>query len=495
MRSPGFVYVMTNAQIRGMVKIGKTPGPPEDSTQEVLAGGAVDILQLRDAVYFSDAHAAENFIHDQLAMYGDRTRPGYFAVALEVATDALAEAMARLVGTRMARRQGTVSDDDQSGSETFAQAENMRASYPAAALLHFERAARAGEARAYIALAGMYENGEGVDPDPQRALEWLQKGARANVRECQGALAERYIRLAGSDAAAYVNARSCIRSYFQGLNLVAIPAEHLPVVISRMRLYMKILQRRVEAEDHTLIPQILEGLTARLHQDDESADRSAQAKTLAAWSKKWQVLSGRKRRPLVSPLMKVVLGVTLAGSVTFVLIPAVRQRDATHTVTGGPQVQPLGTEEPAPVSPPPVKARPRRRDQPIPERPGTVTTAVVKPKSNQPAAAPPVSVVAPAPSQPAPAPLEQISAEQLTTHFDVDKAKATAAFKNETVRITDVVTKRGKHDISFKKVKCKFDADTAVKPDIGSRATVEGVVRGKGFWTGTITLEHCRVLP
>ena len=78
--------------------------------------------------------------------------------------------------------------------------------------------------------------------------------------------------------------------------------------------------------------------------------------------------------------------------------------------------------------------------------------------------------------------------------FNWSKDKAEDAFKDSIVKFTDTVTKVGKREVSFKKIKCKFEGPPPAQLEPGTTATVEGVVRGKGRWTGTITLEQCRVL-
>jgi len=63
------------------------------------------------------------------------------------------------------------------------------------------------------------------------------------------------------------------------------------------------------------------------------------------------------------------------------------------------------------------------------------------------------------------------------------------------VKVTDEVVKVGKRDVQFRKIKCKFDSAPPARIEVGMTVTVEGTVRGKGFWTGTIgldTVAYCR---
>lgn len=114
----------------------------------------------------------------------------------------------------------------------------------------------------------------------------------------------------------------------------------------------------------------------------------------------------------------------------------------------------------------------------------------------QPAGGAPLRSVVPSmePQAARPAALAAISGEELREHFQLDRGKATAAFKDGVIRVSDVVTKVGKGDVSFRKIKCKFGGAVPPGLAVGSTVTVEGVVKGKGYWTGTIALEQCRVL-
>jgi hypothetical protein len=104
------------------------------------------------------------------------------------------------------------------------------------------------------------------------------------------------------------------------------------------------------------------------------------------------------------------------------------------------------------------------------------------------------SLVNQAPPQAPPAERE-IPAEELREQFVWSKEKADAAFIDSTVKFSAPVTKVGKHDLQFKKIKCKFDGDPPDGIAAGTTVSVEGTVRGKSRWTGTINMDHCRVLP
>lgn len=517
MRSPGFVYVMTNPRLPGSVKIGKTSRPPEDSTREWNAAGDAETLHVSDAAYFSDHDAAEYFVQEYLATFRDPEKPDYYQVPVEIAMRALSAAMERHVGTRTARQHnsslydsGAMPTSDQTATSVYEDAESKRRESPAEAITLFKRAGRLGEPRAFIALAEMHERGDGVPADSKRALEWLEEGARSNARECFGQLADRYDESGKSNSDDYRKAHKWIRDYFQGMDLVGIADEHVPVVLVRLRLFMKVCKMHLEAEDQAVVPGVIEGLRTRIQHSTDAAARRAQLASLEQLSVEWQTVTG-KRKPAMSPLLKLVLGGSLLTAFAWFGVPGMRQMVRIHQPAAAPAPvveEKVAEEEPVkkPATPS-VAAKtkaPRQTGNTVANAPdrGAGKSAGISssPKAVDPAPAefsPAQTLVTKAPSPPPIAPVTklEVSAAQLSEHYDVNKERANATFKNEPVRISDVITKVGKHDVSFKKVKCKMQGDPPAGLTPGQTVTVEGTVRGKAFWSGTIVIEGCHIAP
>ena len=89
-------------------------------------------------------------------------------------------------------------------------------------------------------------------------------------------------------------------------------------------------------------------------------------------------------------------------------------------------------------------------------------------------------------------PTQALTGDELRELFSWGREKSDS-YRNLPLRLTDIIQKVGKHDISFKGIKCKLQGDPPAGLQVGSTITVEGVIQGKGRWTGTIAIESCRV--
>lgn len=451
MRAPGFVYVMVNPREPSLVRVGKSPSSPEDRAHSAK-------LQLRDAAYFSDCSVAEGFVHDYLENFHTDEDPEVFEVPVEVALKALTLAMERHVGTRATVRVSTALYDAPATLDAperlLEQAAQCKASGDTeSAIRHYQQAARLGESAAFLALAEL-------SPDETRAVEWLKEGTRHESRECWGALADR------CPEAKY------FRPYFRGLDTKGLKSEQKQAVVRRLRLY---LQLNLETEDRRIIEPVVK----------ELADREL----TRGWER---VLEGGNG----GGALKWVIALGLAGTIG-VAVPYYLHSNAQTEAVAEPEA---GEAKPEETRPAPTRksraARPKesaRAQAPVAPEAAPAAQESSKPLDSlhKPDSAVTAPKVAALPEHPSPPP---ITGEELREQFNWSKEKATDAFKDSIVKITDVVTKVGKHDVSFKKIKCKFEASPPAQLQPGATATVEGLLRGKGRWTGTITLEQCRVL-
>jgi hypothetical protein len=350
-----------------------------------------------------------------------------------------------------------------------------------------------------------------VPANPKRALEWLEEGARSNARECFGQLADRYDESGKSNSGDYSKAHKWIRDYFQGMDLVGITDEHIPIVLVRLRLFMKVCKMHLDAEDQVVVPGAIDGLRTRIQHSTDAVARRVQVASLEQLSLEWQTITG-KRKPAMNPLLKLVLGGSLLTGFAWFGVPTIRQVLGIHqpVPASAPAVEEEKVAEEAPVkkpATPPAAGKtkaPRQTGKTLdsaPDRGAGKTAAnssgpkVVDPSASESSSA--QSWVTKTPSAAPAAPLTklEVSAGQLSEHYDVNKERANSTFKNEAVRISDVITKVGKHDVSFKKVKCKMQGDPPAGLTAGQTVTVEGTVRGKAFWSGTIVIEGCRIVP
>jgi hypothetical protein len=88
----GHVYILINARMPGLLKIGQTTRTPEERAQELSCGTAVPTpFAVAWSVPVSDCEAAERAVHARLAPYRDAPGREFFAAPLPVAIAVLTE--------------------------------------------------------------------------------------------------------------------------------------------------------------------------------------------------------------------------------------------------------------------------------------------------------------------------------------------------------------------------------------------------------------------
>lgn len=94
MATPGFVYVLANPSINGIVKIGKTRQKPVERAKEISSAPGVPTPFL--VVYhacFEDYDQAEKFVHNRLENFRVSNNHEFFKVEIPVAVKAVVEAI------------------------------------------------------------------------------------------------------------------------------------------------------------------------------------------------------------------------------------------------------------------------------------------------------------------------------------------------------------------------------------------------------------------
>lgn len=91
----GFIYVLINRAIPGIVKIGKTTQLPEKRAAELSTSTGVPLpYQVYYAVKVLDCHRAERFVHERLASVRDNFSREFFAISPEIAKALIDEVVA-----------------------------------------------------------------------------------------------------------------------------------------------------------------------------------------------------------------------------------------------------------------------------------------------------------------------------------------------------------------------------------------------------------------
>jgi hypothetical protein len=99
----GYVYVMINSSLTGIVKIGKTQNSPEERAKELSSATGVPApFFVAYSAYFADCSAAEIFVHRLLGNNRLANNREFFRVSVQLAIAAVREAEGTL---------GTISPD------------------------------------------------------------------------------------------------------------------------------------------------------------------------------------------------------------------------------------------------------------------------------------------------------------------------------------------------------------------------------------------------
>ena len=213
----GFVYILINASMPSVVKVGKTERDPEGRAKEL--SGVTGVPTPFVVVYhefFDDCSVAEAYVHTLLEAKGFRvaTNREFFSAPAEVAIRALIQAKTALGGKGGGEQAATANAaTESSGIPQSEPWEGILADaiaahrgsgdtlqdYAEAARL-YEQAAKLGSAQACYELGAMHADDLGGFPDADKraAVTWLKEGARRGYAICYAELSDFYYSQAAS---------------------------------------------------------------------------------------------------------------------------------------------------------------------------------------------------------------------------------------------------------------------------------------------------------
>jgi hypothetical protein len=204
--SAGFVYVLVNSSMPGIIKVGKTTRTPSERVEE-LSGvtGVPTPFIVAYEEYFNDCDAAEQFLHTKLTAKGMRTSESreFFRAPVSEVVNLIAtiphsssSSLGLLPGeTRSRRPQENLVHFE----EILGRANNSYFGFDdsiqdfAEAMKLYRDAARLGSAEAMEKLGDMFSYGEGVREDKARALEFYKQGAQNGNFYCYATMAKMYL--------------------------------------------------------------------------------------------------------------------------------------------------------------------------------------------------------------------------------------------------------------------------------------------------------------
>lgn len=236
MSNAGYLYVLANSAMPGLVKVGKTTRTPAERANELagVTGLPTPFIVVYDQ-FFEDCSAAEGFVHALLSERGYRiseNREFFNAPTNEVVRIITSAPGAIHAATRPlhldVRVAGTdcdaVQDLDQERNlvpvmnQVFADIIREAKMYYRGegdylqnyrkALALFKQAARLGSLYAFDMIGIMYQQGFGVVKDNDKALEYLNEGAERGNAQCLWSMGKIYL-LEGQ----YKNADKCFSKF------------------------------------------------------------------------------------------------------------------------------------------------------------------------------------------------------------------------------------------------------------------------------------------
>jgi hypothetical protein len=95
--SRGYVYILTNPCMPGIVKIGKTTGDPETRAAQLYQTGVPLPFEVAHSVYAPNCHALETEVHSRLPDLRVSDSREFFRVCCSIAADILDDCLREMV--------------------------------------------------------------------------------------------------------------------------------------------------------------------------------------------------------------------------------------------------------------------------------------------------------------------------------------------------------------------------------------------------------------
>lgn len=207
----GFLYVLINASMPDVVKVGKTERDPESRAKEL--SGVTGVPTPFVVIYqesFDDCSAAEEYVLALLERSGYRvaTNREFFSVPTRIAIQALIQAKAALDGrgdgaqppAASARSELPANPQSEPWADILDMAQAARDGLGDAiedldeASRLYEQAAKLGSGEACYQLGLLYLSPDFSDAGDRTAISWLNEGARRGFTACYAELARLYLR-------------------------------------------------------------------------------------------------------------------------------------------------------------------------------------------------------------------------------------------------------------------------------------------------------------
>ena len=232
MSDPGYIYILINPSIMGIVKIGKTNSDPENRVNELSsATSAPTPFYLAYKTYFQNATQAEDLVHSRLDQFRISHNREFFRIPLHKAIDTVLNAKEFLENKVDLKDTSPELDNflnklNNNSTEAPKEEEIWQGIYEMAddyyegrnetlqdygkALTLYKKAAKLGCSFAFRKIGRMYYSGQGCIKDKSKALEFFKEGIRHRDDACWAEMAIIFF-----DKEHDKNQNKCWKKYFE----------------------------------------------------------------------------------------------------------------------------------------------------------------------------------------------------------------------------------------------------------------------------------------
>lgn len=201
MSSKGYVYILINPSMPGLLKIGKTTRLPEDRAKEIsLATGVATPFIVAYKIKVNDCDAGERYIHSFLELQGYRVNPSreFFEVDMTVVINALIKYKNEYDPLEESEESyGNIEDDydpwegeECKGDDWYYGTDGHIIDY-GEAIRHYKNAIKLGSKTAFSKMGTAYIESEKLD----EAFKVLTEGANKGCVDCYRVLSNYYFEL------------------------------------------------------------------------------------------------------------------------------------------------------------------------------------------------------------------------------------------------------------------------------------------------------------
>ena len=233
MSNQGFIYVLINASLKDMVKIGKSTRDPSERAAELSnSTGVPTPFHVAFEVYVSDYTKAENYIHQHLDTLGFKVSPNreFFHIPLKSVIPIMLEVQKLYPVDDIADSLANSNNQESSlnlGNEILEEAKKFYTGdndylqdYEETFRL-LKNASKLNVAESHYWLGIMYQKGEGCAVDVKSSLKHHKKGAALGYGKCYKEMAYLYLDVLKHHA----NAQKCWNKfthsiYYESLDVI-----------------------------------------------------------------------------------------------------------------------------------------------------------------------------------------------------------------------------------------------------------------------------------